>query len=48
MIFAVLGGYCQRRDKTEPISSAFKGPGYDGLIGGDAAKTLYQFLQQGS
>jgi hypothetical protein len=35
---------CQHRLKREPISSVYREPGFDGLIGGDAAKTLYQLL----
>ena len=39
---------CQHRLNREPISSAYREPGFDDLIGGDAVKTLYQLLQQGS
>jgi hypothetical protein len=31
---------CQHRLKREPKPSPFRGPAFDGLIGGDAVKTL--------
>jgi hypothetical protein len=44
---AVLRGHkdgrevvCQHQDKREPKSPPFRGPAFDGLIGGDAVKTL--------
>src|SRR5215469_11913017 len=36
---------CQHRDKLEPKSLASGEPGFEGLIGGDAQRTLNQTLQ---
>jgi hypothetical protein len=36
---------CQHRVKRKPKPSQFRGPAFDGLIGGDAVETLYLTLQ---
>src|SRR6266567_872325 len=39
-----LAGCVSSGLKREPISSVQREPGFESLIGGDAVKTLYQFL----